>query len=100
MWGLPGRGNGCGCHARDTTVAGDEDRGPTVGHGSAASLLSLRLLRGSRPANLVGLYMNLVSSPQLLEKHKVVPPFDPHAGPDGQDHRAAVLPRQYDRALA
>lgn len=44
--------------------------------------------------------MDLVSSPQLLEQHEVIPPCEPHAGPNGQDHRAAVLPRQYDRAFA
>jgi hypothetical protein len=71
-----------------------------IGHGFAASLPSLRLLRGSRPANLVGLYMDLVSSPQFLEKHEVIPPFDPHAGPNGQDHLAPVLQRQYHRAFA
>jgi len=65
-----------------------------------ATLPSLRLLRGSRPATLVGLYMDLVSSPQLLEKHEVIPAFDPHAGPNGQAHFAPVSQRQHNRAFA
>ena len=86
--------------AKEVTVPGDEHGGPTVGHGSGAFLPSLCLLRGSRPATLVGLYMDLVSSPQLLEKHEVIPPFDPHARPNGQDHLAAVSQCQYHHAFA
>jgi hypothetical protein len=72
--GLPGRGNGLEYHAREATVPADERRGPTVGRGSVASLPSLRFLRNSRPASLLGLHTGLVSSRQLLEQHEVIPP--------------------------
>jgi hypothetical protein len=44
--------------------------------------------------------MDLVSNPQLIEKHEAISPFDPHAGANGQDHLAPVSRRQHNCALA
>jgi hypothetical protein len=44
--------------------------------------------------------MDLVSRPQLLEKREMIHPFEPHAGPQGQDRRAPVSQGQYKRTFA
>jgi hypothetical protein len=44
--------------------------------------------------------MDLVSSPQLLEQHEVIPPCEPHAGPNGQAYHTPLSRRQHHRAFA
>jgi hypothetical protein len=44
--------------------------------------------------------MDFISNPQVFEMHVALPAFDPHLGPNGQGHLAAMSPRQCDRAFA